>query len=265
MSQLSGAVREATSLLDQIADTALDDDYYVFRGSEEPRTRLASAWIAVLLTVFAVLVTAAAVQTRHDRPATELERRTLASDIEARRQTLQSRQATAAGLRDEVESLQASADRLDPKVESLRLLTADLPAHGPGVVAMAAGSPEDVIGGRITDHDLQLLVNGLWYAGAEAIAVNGNRLGSLSSIRSAGNAITVNFRSIGPPYTVIALGDPDALRARFAENQGGAYWEARAKTSGLQLAVTPSSDVAVPAAPAKRLDVKHAQALEVDR
>ncbi|TXL63052.1 DUF881 domain-containing protein [Aeromicrobium terrae] len=265
MTHPAGAVREATSLLGQIADTALDDDYYVFRGSDAPRTRWDGAWVAVLIVLFAIIMTAAAVQTREDRPATELERRTLAQDIEARRQVLESRQSTASELRDEVESLRASAARVDPRTEDLRLVAADVPAEGPGIVATASGSPDDVVGGRISDNDLQLLVNGLWYAGAEAIAVNGNRLGSLSSIRTAGDAITVNFRSIGPPYTVIALGDPDTLTERFSENQGGAYWEARAKSSGLRLSMTPSSEVSVPAVPAGRLDLKHATALEVDR
>ena len=90
----------------------------------------------------------------------------------------------------------------------------------------------------------------------------GARVASL--LDHSGNAITVNFRSIGPPYTVVALGDPDSLKERFSENQGGAYWEARAKSSGLRLSMTPSSEVAVPAVPAGRLGLKHATALEVD-
>ena len=67
---------------------------------------------------------------------------------------------------------------------------------GPGIVITAAGSRDDAEAGRITDHDLQVLVNGLWYAGAEALSINDNRVGTLTSIRTAGDAITVNFRSI---------------------------------------------------------------------
>ena len=48
-----------------------------------------------MLALFALLVTIAAVQTRNDRPATELERSTLISDIEARQKTLDERRATA--------------------------------------------------------------------------------------------------------------------------------------------------------------------------
>ena len=45
----------------------------------------------VVVTVVAMFVTTAALQTRNDRPATELERRTLAADIEARQKTLDER------------------------------------------------------------------------------------------------------------------------------------------------------------------------------
>ena len=101
------------------------------------------------------------------------------------------------------------------------MLAASEAVHGPGIVIAAQSSADGSDAGRITDRDLQVLVNGLWYAGAEAVAVNDNRVGSLTSIRTAGDAITVNFRSISSPYTVIALGDTDTLRTRFAQNPAG--------------------------------------------
>ncbi len=74
------------------------------------------------------------------------------------------------------------------------------------------------------DVDLQILANGLWQAGAEAVAINGHRLSSLTAIRSAGDAITVDFRSLTRPYRVEAIGDPRTLPARFVETAGGAWW-----------------------------------------
>ena len=250
-------------LLEQIADSALDDDYYVFRGAEPRRSPATTVVVAVLLTVFALFVTTAAVQTRNDRPATELERRTLASDIEARQETLDERRAVAAGLSAEVRSLQAAAGR-DPDEGSadLGLLAGASAARGPGVVLTADGTRSELQDARITDRDLQILVNGLWYAGAEAVAVNGQRIGTTTSIRTAGEAITVNFRSIGPPYRVVALGDAESLQTRFAQNPAGAYWENRRKSAGVQLTMSPSSEVALPAAPAKRLALAHATSLE---
>ena len=254
----------ATGLLEQIADTALDDDYYIVRTSEPHPSRAAALVVGLLVTIFALFVTTAAVQTRNDRPATELERRTLAADIEARQKTLDERRATAASLSAEVQSLRSSAERRGGPSAELNVLAAAEPVHGPGIVIAAQSSSDGLDAGRITDRDLQVLVNGLWYAGAEAVAVNDNRVGTLTSIRTAGDAITVNFRSISSPYTIVALGDADTLRTRFAQNPSGAYWESRRKRSGVQFAVTPSSEVTLPAAPSKRLDLKHATSLEVN-
>jgi uncharacterized protein YlxW (UPF0749 family) len=255
----------ATGLLEQIAENALDDDYYIVRAAEPRPSRAAGLVVGILLTVFALFVTTAAVQTRNDRPATELERRTLAADIEARQKTLDERRATVAGLSAEVQALRRSGETSGRPPADLGLLAASEAVHGPGIVIAAESSADGLDAGRITDRDLQVLVNGLWYAGAEAVAVNDNRVGALTSIRTAGDAITVNFRSISSPYTVIAVGDADSLRTRFAQNPAGAYWDSRRKRSGVQFAVTPSSDVTLPAAPKERLDLKHATNLEVSR
>jgi uncharacterized protein YlxW (UPF0749 family) len=255
----------ATGLLEQIADTALDDDYYVVRASEPRPSRGAGLVVGLLVTIFALAVTTAAVQTRNDRPATELERRTLAADIKARQKTLDARRATVAGLTAEVQSLRRSGEARGGQPADLSVLAASEAVHGPGIVITAQSSPDGLDAGRITDRDLQVLVNGLWYAGAEAVAVNDNRVSALTSIRTAGDAITVNFRSISSPYAIVALGDSDTLRTRFAQNPAGAYWENRRKRSGVEFTVTPSSDVTLPAAPGERLDLKHATSLEVSR
>src|SRR5699024_11126623 len=71
---------------------------------------------------------------------------------------------------------------------------------------------------RVTDVDLQIAVNGLWAAGAEAVAVNGQRVGPTIAIRSAGSAVLVDFRPLSPPYRITALGEPETLQAAFEES-----------------------------------------------
>ncbi len=76
-------------------------------------------------------------------------------------------------------------------------------------VSDASTIPDDIRDAsayRISDTDLQLLVNALWSAGAEAIAVNGNRVVATTSIRAAGETIVVNFRPLSPPYRLDAIG-----------------------------------------------------------
>ncbi len=256
----------ASGLLEQIADTALDDDYYVVRNGQYSQSReFSTAVTGVVLAVFALMVTIAVLQTRSDRPATERERESLISNVRARQSLQASRVATEERLSSQVARLRASADRIDPTYEMLRVQTGDEAATGPGVTVVAKPSNHDNADGQITDHDLQILVNGLWYAGAEAISINGNRIGSLTSIRTAGDAITVNIRSIGPPFTVIALGNRDTLGMRFIENPSGRYWAARREDAGVRFSVASSSQLTVPAVPTQQLSATQVEAIGAAR
>lgn len=63
----------------------------------------------------------------------------------------------------------------------------------------------------ITDTDLQVFMSLLWQSGAEAISVNGHRIGVQTSVRTAGNIILVGVHQIESPYTIEAIGPSDAL------------------------------------------------------
>lgn len=63
----------------------------------------------------------------------------------------------------------------------------------------------------IHDRNLLYIVNDLKVGGAEAIAINGQRLVTTSDIRCAGTMILVNTTRLAPPYIITAIGDPDSL------------------------------------------------------
>lgn len=254
-----------TGLIEGIAEHALDDDYYEVR-LVDPNKSGGSRTIttAIGLALFALLVTIASVQNRSDRPADQLERNTLVANIQARKSTIDKKNAEATKLSRDVVKLQALSSQTDPDFEDLRVTTSDIPASGPGIVITADNSSHGNEDGRVTDTDLQLLINGLWYAGAEAISINGNRLGTLSSIRTAGEAITVNFTSLTAPYTISVVGNTDSLRDRLAENEGGKYWAQRVKKVGLRFDVQGSSRITIPAAPEKRVSLLHAAVTKGD-
>ena len=257
------APKLAEGLLEQIADTALDDDYYIVRTGDYAQSReFNTPLTALILAAFALLVVMAALQTRNDRPATEREHSTLISDVAARKKAQANREATAERLRKEVADLSASADRFDPAYQKVRIETGDIAASGQGISVVASPSTKGNLDGTITDDDLQILVNGLWYAGAEAVAINGERIGTMTGIHFANGAINVNFNDIAPPYTVVALGPSDTLLQRFEDNPAGHYWAARQKNAAVQFGVTPSSDLSVPAVPRKRMDIRHATAIK---
>jgi uncharacterized protein YlxW (UPF0749 family) len=101
--------------------------------------------------------------------------------------------------------------------------------------------------GRVTDRDLQTVVNEVWAAGAEAVAINGQRLTSLSAIRSAGQAILVDFRPLSPPYDLVAVGDSDTMRSRLVDGFGGSYLQVL-RNYGIDYTVKTRDSVRLPAA-----------------
>jgi len=63
----------------------------------------------------------------------------------------------------------------------------------------------------IHDVDIAQVVNELKASGAEAIAVNGQRIISISTFRCVGPVIQVNGVPASPPYVIQAIGDPETL------------------------------------------------------
>lgn len=131
-------------------------------------------------------------------------------------------------LRDDVAAAEAEAAE---GVPLLRRRLAELEAaagltalRGPGLRVELAdaggtcptGRPEDC---QIQDTDLQLTVNELFAGGAEAVAVNGERVIGTTAVRSAGRSVLVNYKVLASPYVVEAVGDPERLLARFSDSE----------------------------------------------
>ncbi len=77
--------------------------------------------------------------------------------------------------------------------------------------------------------------------GAEAISINGQRLTALSAIRSAGQAILVDFRPLSPPYVISVVGDPDPMQALFANGSGGRYLRSLSDNFQIPSTITPGA------------------------
>ncbi len=95
------------------------------------------------------------------------------------------------------------------------------PVTGPGlVISVSALSTPKHPTNTVMDRDLLLLVNELRAGGAEAIAVNDQRLVASSEIRQAGPYILVNLTRVAPPYVVKAIGDADMLEKTLLMRSG---------------------------------------------
>ena len=253
-------------LLDYLTTHAMDEDYAFVSerarakadpeaGESKDRTRIGVAG-ALVMAVFAVLVMTAAVQTSRNSATDERERRELVGQVSQARAQVDSDRTRFASLQNDVRRLQArqllsdtSAQGVLGTINLLGMRAGTIAVRGPGVRVVADDAPgADSARNEVLDSDLQKLVNGLWEAGAEAISLNGQRLTNLSTIRLAGQAITVNAHSLRRPYVVQAIGNKDTLPARFAETSSGQAWLDLQHQVGLRLKITPVSSLRLPAA-----------------
>jgi uncharacterized protein YlxW (UPF0749 family) len=253
-------------LLDYLTAHSMDEDYaHVAErepSSSEPRQNRSGAAALLVLGLFGLLVATAAVQTSRNAVEAEDGHQQLVTQIQARSAQVDARRARVTSLREEVDSLRAQfldttaqgramADRLD----RLGVNTGASAVTGPGVRAVVDDAPGATSAQqRVLDQDLARLVNVLWEVGAEAIAINGQRLSNLTAIRHAGSAIVVN-RSLSPPYVVSAIGGPN-MAARFVESSNGSAWLDTQATFGLQFDMTTEERLTLPAA--DRLKLRYA-------
>lgn len=243
-------------LLNQVINTPIDPDYMVAAAKGTPPARF--RWpLAVIALIIGVMFTVAAVQTSRSAPAAAQERVELIDRIQSGDRELDEKRATEAALTAEVRQLQARGLGNDETARSIEMrlyeLTAAVgadPVVGPGLAITVDDRPGTTSSDeRVQDKDLRVLVNGLWKSGAEAIAINGHRLTALTSIRKAGPAITVDFRSLTRPYRVEAIGDPDTLQVRFVESDGGAWWNVLSQNYGLGYTINAVKEVTLNADP----------------
>ena len=125
------------------------------------------------------------------------------------------------------------------------------PVEGSGVEVMIADgdrvvraheNPRVVL---VQDGDLVFLNMMLWYGGAVAVAINGERITAQSTITSSGPTLLINGRRVVGPFQVLALGDPEVLRG-VLEARGGVV--DRMRGAGLRVDIVTRAGLTVPAA-----------------
>lgn len=257
-------------LLDYVTSHSMDADYaHVAKRADEkkePATARRSVAALVVMGLFGLLVATAAVQTARNAGDSSAGRDSLVTQIKARTTQVDVRRARINNLREENAALQSlyldttsQGRALSARLDRLGVLSGAIPVTGPGVKVVVDDAPDAVSDKqRVLDEDLQKLVNALWASGAEAISINGQRLSNLSAIRFAGSAITVNFVSLSRPYTVLAVGDPDTMPARFVETEHGRDWLDLHAVYGLEFDMSAEDSMSLPAAPTRRLNLRNA-------
>ena len=163
-------------------------------------------------------------------------------------------------LRSQITAAEEGAAGSDQLVRQLNeaLLAARVAAgivalEGPGLVLQLEDSQAPVPpGGSAADYlvsarDLRIAVEELWLAGAEAIAVGGERITPTTAIVDIGGSVLVNSAYLAPPYQVAAIGPADLYDQLVASPGFVELIAARADRFGIRVSFAQPDTVVVPA------------------
>jgi uncharacterized protein YlxW (UPF0749 family) len=180
-----------------------------------------------------------------------------ALDLQAQQERLKDQ---ILALRGDIGELEATGEGgaavtqdLNRQLEAARIGAGLAAMTGPGLVIQLEDSmvpvPPD---GNARDYlvagtDVLAVVEELWLAGAEAVAVNGERVAATTAIVDIGGSVLVNSAYIVPPYRIAAIGPPDLFDRLTASPGFVDFIRARAETFGIRVGYAESEAVDLPA------------------
>ncbi|MDR7419132.1 MAG: DUF881 domain-containing protein [Armatimonadota bacterium] len=139
------------------------------------------------------------------------------------------------------------AAAMSRELDSLRIAVGLKAMRGPGVTVRledAKTQPKGSTPVVVTYQDLVSVINELWAAGAEAVAVNGHRVTATTGFGQVGGTVVVNLQRLTGPFTIVALGDPATLEGAL-NIRGGLIDGLRAL--GLSITTSRQAELQVPA------------------
>lgn len=101
----------------------------------------------------------------------------------------------------------AAAQQIKDNLAKARIFAGLVSVKGKGIIVTL--NDNDYV--QVEDIDILNIVNELRASGAQAIAVNDERIVAMSEIRAAGRYIMVNGKQLIPPYIIKAISDPANL------------------------------------------------------
>lgn len=178
----------------------------------------------------------------------------LTAEVKAARKERDELQMRVATLRNELDAVTAQTG-LKPLKERLvqyRIESGLIPVSGPGIEVTLNDSNTVLQPGQnpnlyvLHDEDVLRVLNELRAAGAEVMAINGERLLSTSEVRCIGPTILINkAKRLAAPFVITAIGDPDTMTNALKMRAGvidtlQEFW-------GIQVSIRKLSQVTVPA------------------
>ena len=143
---------------------------------------------------------------------------------------------------------------INAELERQKMMAGLLAVEGPGVRVTlddsslrSVSGPADSNDFLIHEYDLRDVVNLLWLAGSEAIAVNGERIVATSSIYCVGSTVMVNDTRLSPPYLIQAVGNSIAQEDILSNPAYLKEIKRRAELYGVQFKVNRIGTLTLPA------------------
>lgn len=127
---------------------------------------------------------------------------------------------------DSASSISKTTELLKEELDKVKILAGLTDVEGPGIIItlddskIPAQPNVDPNSFLLHDSDILQVINELRAAGAEAIAINDQRVVSTTEIRCAGPTISINNTRYSAPYIIKAIGDPKILKNSL-EMRGG--------------------------------------------
>ena len=225
-----------------------------------PRRWDRSLVLLVPAVLFGLLVT---LQWRTQLERSELSVRYNAPLVDAA-QALQREQDKLKGdlaqLRRELDEIQRSSTtqtgaekELQSRIDELRATAGLTALTGDGVAIQLDDARNVSVASRDVDKsichatDLTDILNTAWKGGAEAIAVNDERIVNSSSVYCVGSTIMVNGTLMSPPFNINAIGPQNSLLGVFDDPTQLQDIKQRRDVQGLGFHVTRASAIHVPA------------------
>jgi uncharacterized protein YlxW (UPF0749 family) len=190
--------------------------------------------------------------------AAEAQRAQLIADVDAAQRSAANYDAGVTASLAQADELRSAAGLTPLAGRGLTVTLTDARRDADGKYP-AGAAPDDLV---VHQQDLQSVLNAMWAGGADAVAVQNQRLVSTSAPRCIGNTLLLHGRTYSPPYVVAAIGDPNRLLDALNAERGVAIYKQYVTRFGLGYLVDTADDVTVPAYTGS---IRLSQAQEVPR
>jgi len=163
-------------------------------------------------------------------------------------------------LRDQIGQLEASSQgnnalvvALNRQLQDARTAAGLVSLQGQGVVVQLEDSSLPVPPGSaaadylVSAADLRAVANELWLAGAEAIAIDGERITATSGLTDIGTSILLNSAYLQPPYQIVAIGPSDLFQRLTEALNRSRFLRSRIDDFGIRVGIGPIDTAVVPA------------------